>query len=158
MEKKNTPQGAKYFKYKLTKGMIAVAVAAILLSLGGLGLSVYRLIKSEFKEATDFITHPLLILACLFCLVLTISILAKSQYVVTDKEYIMQFGFIKSAYKIKDVTKVVYDTDTKKLTVFSGEEFSVFPLCESWQEEFVQALRAVKPNIDYSFTSSKNQE
>ena len=50
MEKKNTPQGAKYFKYKLTKGMIAVAVAAILLSLGGLGLSVYRLIKSEFKE------------------------------------------------------------------------------------------------------------
>jgi hypothetical protein len=70
----------------------------------------------------------------------------------------MQFGLIKSTYKIKDVTKVVYDTDTKKLTVFNGEEYSVFPLCESWQEEFVQALRAVKPNIDYSFTSSKNQE
>ena len=158
MEKKNTPQTAKYFKYKLTKSMIAVAVIAILLSLGGLVLSVYRLVISEFDEVTDFITHPLLILACLFCLALTISILYKSQYVVKDQEYVMQFGFIKSTYKIKDITKVVYDTDTKKLTVFSGEEYSVLPLCESWQEEFVQALRAVKPGIDYTFTSSKTQE
>ena len=76
--------------------MIAVAVIALLLSLGGLILSIYRLIISEFDEVTDFITHPLLILACLFCLALTISILYKSQYVVTTQECVMQFGFIKS--------------------------------------------------------------
>lgn len=158
MEKKTVPDGAKYFKYKLTKGMIAVAISALVLSVGGLVLSIYRLIKSNFEEITDFITHPLLILVCLFCIALAISILCKSQYIVTDKHYVMQFGFVKSTYLIKDITKAVYDTDTKKLTVYAGNEFSVLPLCAEWHEEFVQALRAVKPSIDYSFTSSKTEE
>ena len=158
MEKKTAPQAAKYFKYKLTKGMIAVAVAILAVAAGGIALSTYRLIKSSLSEVTDFITHPLLILASLFCIVLTVSILCKSQYIVTDKEYIMQFGFIKSAYPIKDITKAVYDTDKKKLTVFVGEEFSVLPLCADWQDEFVQALREVKPSIDYSFTASKTDK
>ncbi|MBQ7913037.1 MAG: hypothetical protein IJ308_04735 [Clostridia bacterium] len=158
MEKKTTPSGAKIFKYKLTKGMLAIAIVVLALSVGGAALSVYRFAKSGFNEVTDFITHPLLILASLFCFALAISILAKSQYAVTDKDYIMQFGFIKSTYPIKDITKVVYDTDKKKLTVFVGEEFSVLPLCADWQEEFVQALRTVKPSIDYSFTSSKTED
>ena len=158
MGKNTTPNGAKIFKYKLTKGMIAIAIIVLALSVGGAILSVYRLIKSGFDEATDFITHPLLILASLFCFALAVSILFKSQYIVTDKDYIMQFGFIKSTYPIKEITKAVYDTDTKKLTVFVGEEFSVLPLSAAWQEEFVQALRAVKPSIEYSFTSSKTQE
>jgi hypothetical protein len=158
MEKKTAPQGTKYFKYKLTNGIIAVAIVILTVAVGGIALSVYRLIKSSLSEVTDFITHPLLILASLFCIALTISILCKSQYIVTDKEYIMQFGFIKSTYAIKDITKAVYDTDKKKLTVFVGEEFSVLPLCADWHEDFVQALRAVKPSIDYSFTSSKTEE
>lgn len=158
MEKKTAPQGAKYFKYKLTKGMIIIAVIILIVAAGGVALSVYRLIKSSLSEVTDFITHPLLILVSLFCIALTISILCKSQYIVTDKEYIMQFGFIKSTYAIKDITKAVYDTDKKKLTVFVGEEFSVLPLCAEWHEDFVQALRAVKPSIDYSFTASKTED
>ena len=158
MDKKSTPQGAKYFKYKLTKGMLAIAIVILAVSVGGAVLSVFRMIRSSFEEVTDFITHPLLIIASLFCIVLTISILSKSQYVVTDKDYIMQFGFIKSTYPIKDVTKVVYDTDTKKLTVFVGDEYSVLPLCADWQEEFVNALREVKPSIEYSFTASKTDE
>lgn len=157
MKKKTAPQGAKYFKYKLTKSMVAIAVIILIVSTGGVALSTYRLFKSSLNEVTDFITNPLLILASLFCIALTISILCKSQYVVTDKEYIMQFGFIKSSYAIKDITKAVYDTDTKKLTVYVGEEFSVLPLCADWHEDFVQALRAVKPSIDYSFTASKTE-
>lgn len=158
MEKKTIPSGTKFFKYKLTKLMIVFAVCILVLSIAGAVLSVFRFIKSGFNEPTDFITHPLLLLASLFCFVLTISILAKSQYAVTDKDYIIQFGFIKSTYPIKDITKVVYDTDTQKLTVFVGEEFSVLPLCADWQDEFVQALREVKPSIDYSFTASKTDK
>ena len=158
MGKKVVPAGAKYFKYKLTKLMVATAIAVILLALGGLGLSIYRLLKCKFEEVTDFITHPLLILVSIFCIALAISILCKSQYVVTDKNYIMQFGFIKSTYAIKDITKVIFDTDTNKLTVYVGEEFSVLPLCADWHEDFVQALRAVKPSIDYTFTASKTDK
>ena len=158
MEKKTTPPEGKYFKYKLTKGMIILAIVILAIAAGGVALSTYRLIKSSLNEVTDFITHHLLILVSLFCIALTVSILCKSQYVVTDKSYIMQFGFIKSTYAIKDITKAVYDRSTKKLTVFVGEEFSVLPLCEDWHEDFVQALRAVKPSIDYSFTSSKTEE
>ena len=154
MSKNSVPQGAKYFKYTLTKGMTALAVTVLALCVGGIALSGYRLIKNGIHEITDVLTSPLLILICIFCMALVISILCKSQYVVTKDSYVMQFGFIKSTYAIKDVTKVVYDTDTNKLTVFVGNEFSVLPLCKEWQEDFVQAIRDVKPSIEYSFTAS----
>ena len=158
MSKNSAPQGAKYFKYTLTKGMTAIAIIVLILCLGGIVLSGYRLLRNGINEITDALTSPLLILVCIFCMALVISILCKSQYIVTKDSYVMQFGFIKSTYAIKDVTKVVYDTDTNKLTVFVGNEFSVLPLCKEWHEDFVQALRDVKPNIDYTFTASKTEE
>ena len=158
MSKNSVPQGVKCFKYKLTKGMSALAIAVLILCVGGIALSTYRLIRNGVHELSDALTSPLLILICVFCIALVISILCKSQYLVTDKDYVMQFGFIKSTYPIKEITKVVFDTDTNKLTVFVGEEYSVLPLCREWHEEFVQALRDVKPNIEYTFTVSKTQD
>ena len=158
MSKNSAPQGAKYFKYKLTKTMTGLAIAILILCFGGIALSVYRLIRNGVNELTDALTSPLLILVCLFCIALVISILCKSQYIVTNTSYVTQFGFIKSTFAIKDITKVVFDTDTNKLTVFVGNEFSVLPLCKDWHEDFVQALREVKPSIDYSFTASKTEK
>ena len=84
-----------------------------------------------------------------------ISVLAKSQYIVDETYYTTQFGFIKSKFLIKDVTKLELDTDTQKLTVYVGEQFSVLSLSPEWNHEFIAAIREVKPDIEFTFTLSE---
>lgn len=158
MKKSNEPKQAKYFKYKFTKLMIVVAIAGILLCLAGIGLSVYRLIEYGIRGFSDAVSAPLMIGISLFCLAILISLLIKSQYVVTSEYYITQFGFIKSKFPIKDITSIVLDTNTNKLTVYVGEEYSVLSLSPAWNHEFTQALREVNPKIDYSFTLTENDD
>lgn len=152
MKKNSAPQEAKYFKYQLSKKMILLAVLALLLSVVGIGLSVYRIVKNGVIEFSDVLKSPLLILVCLFCIAVVVSILVKSQYVIDKKNYTTQFGFIKSSFAIKDITSIVLDTATSKLTVYVGEQYSVLSLSPEWNNDFIQALREVNPNIDFSFT------
>jgi hypothetical protein len=44
------------------------------------------------------------------------------------------------------------NTDTYKLTVFIGEQYSVLSLSPEWNDEFITAIRAVNPNIEFTFT------
>lgn len=158
MKNTNAPQEAKYFKYKFTKLMIAIAIAVLVLCAAGIAVSVYRLVTYGIKEFDDVLQSPLLILVCIFCIVLVISMLAKSQYVIDGKHLITQFGFIKSKFLIKDVTSIVYNTDEKKLTVYMGEQYMVLSMNSDWNDQFVQALREANKNIDYSFTLSDGEK
>ena len=53
---------------------------------------------------------------------------------------------------------MVLDSDTKKLTVYVGEEYSVLSLSPDWTDEFIKALQDVKPSIEFSFTLTENKE
>ncbi len=158
MKEQKTPSSAKYFKYQFTKTLISLAIAVIALCLAGIGVSVYRIVLFGIREFTDALQSPFLIAVCAFCIVLMISILAKSQYVIDENHYTVQFGFIKSKFAIKDITALVFDSDAKKLSIYIGEEFSVLSLAPAWQDEFIAALRAVKPEIDFSFTLAEKTE
>ncbi len=156
MKKQNAPQTAKYFKYKFTPVMITLAISALFLCVGGIAISAYRIAKYGLRELTDYLTSPLLIGICLLCIVVVIALLIRSRYIVTQEHYITQFGFIKSKFPIKDITAVILDTTTNKLTVKVGEQFSILSLSPEWNHDFVQALREVNPKIDYSFTSESH--
>ena len=156
MKKQNAPQTAKYFKYKFTPAMIILAISALFLCVGGIAISAYRIVQYGLRELTDYLTSPLLIGICLLCIVVVIALLIRSRYIVTQEHYITQFGFIKSKFPIKDITAVILDTTTNKLTVKVGEQFSILSLSPEWNHDFVQALREVNPKIDYSFTSESH--
>lgn len=142
----------KYFKYKLTVAMKLVAIAVIALCLAGIGVSVYRIVKFGVRELMDALQSPFLILICLFCIVMVIAMFVKSQYIVTDKYYITQYGFIKSKFLIKDITSMIFNTETKKLTIYSGEQYCVLSICAEWKEDFARALMDINPEIEYSVT------
>ena len=159
MSKNNQPFQTKYFKYKLTPLMTVLAIAVIVLCGAGIGVSIYRIIvEGGIHGVSDALRSPLLILVCLFCIAIVLGIFIKSQYVVTDKYYITQFGFIKSKFLIKDITSVVLNMDNNKLTVYVGNEYSVLSMNPEWNEAFVQALREVNPRIDYSFTYAESTD
>ncbi len=158
MDKKKVPQEAKRFKYTLTKTMLCLAIAVILLCGVGIGISVYRIKTFGIHGFADTLQSPFLIAVCAFCIALVLSILFKSQYSVTATHYVIQFGFVKSKFPIKEITSLELNTTTNKLTVYVGEQFSVLTLNEKWRDDFIAAIREVKPEIDFTFTLADNVE
>ena len=138
--------------------MIVLLIVALALCVAGLIVSIFRIRNEGVHGFTDALQSPLLIAICVFAIVFIISVLIKSQYVVTDKHYVSQFGFVKSRFLIKDVTKIELDSDTKKLTVFVGEQFMILSLPPEQNDAFVQAMREVNKDIDFSFTLATAQE
>ena len=158
MDKSTQPKQAKYFKYTFTKTIIALIIAVIALCLAGIALSIYRITRFGIAHWSDALKSPLLIAICIFCIVTVVGMLIKSQYIIDERYYTTQFGFIKSKFPIKDITKLELNTDNHKLTIFVGEEFSVLSLSPAWNDDFIAALRQVNPDIEFSFTLAEKPE
>ena len=142
----------KMFKYRLTPVMLTLAIAVLALCLAGIGLSIYRIVKSVPQDFSDYLKSPLLIAISAFCVAVVIAILVKSQYVVTDEFYILQFGFIKSKYPLQDVTSLELNTDTQKLTIHLKDGYTVLSLNADESNDFVQAVQKINPDVEFSFT------
>ena len=152
MKKQSAPQEAKKFKFRFTPLMVILAIAVLLLATAGCVLSVWRITQQGIHGFNDALKSPLLIAICIFGIVVVTAMLVRSQYVITETALIVQFGIIKSSFKVADFTSVLLDTDSKKLTVYMGENFFVVTTNPEWNNDFVQALRKVKPDIEFSFT------
>jgi len=156
MAKKQSPVVAKKFKIQFSKSIIFLCVAVYLLCVIGICLSVWRIMQFGIHNFSDALQSPFLIAICIFCIILVTSVLIKSEYIVTDTHFISQYGFIKSKFAIKEITAIVLDSDTKKLTVRFQEQFIVINTSSLWNEDFIRSLLTVNPNIDYSFTLAEN--
>lgn len=157
MKKKNAPVQKKCFRFQFTPAVLLMSSAALLVCAIGIALSVYNILKSGLHSFTDFLKYPFLILISLALAVIVVALLIKSQYIVDDKNFTTQFGIIKSKCALKDITSVVLDRDTDKLTVYMGEAYSVLSVQPSWNEDFVRALLKGNPSIDYSYTVRENK-
>jgi hypothetical protein len=157
MKKQSTQQEPKYFRFQFTKNTIVLSVAALIVCAAAVIISAIRIVKNGLHSFNDFLTSPLLMLIGILGIAVIVALLIKSQYIVDDTHFTTQFGFIKSKTAIKDITSIVYDTETKKLTVYMGEAFSVIAVSPTWNETFVRALLKVNPDIDYSYTVTENK-
>lgn len=149
---KNTDK--KIYKIKLTPALLVLSIAVLILCGVGIGLSIWRIVRFGIHGINDVIKYPFLIAVCVFCIALVISIYCKTQYVIWGKQFYTQFGFVRTRYEINDVTALIFDRDTNKLSVYFGEEYIVLSVKNDWQESFVRELLNIKPSIDYSFTLS----
>ncbi len=156
-DRKENDKPTSVFKIKFSVTIYLLSVAIYLLCVVGIGISVWRISTFGVKNFSDALKYPFLIAVCVFCIAIVTGILIKSQYVITDRYFISQYGFIKSKFSIKDVTAITLDTDVKKLTVNFGEQFMVLSVDKKWNEQLVRALLAVNPAIDYGFTLAENK-
>lgn len=158
MKKQTAPKEATIFKFRFTPLMLVLAYAVLVLCSVGIGVSIWRITRDGVHEFGDFLKSPFLIAICLFCIVLMISVLIRSRYIVTDGELIVQFGFIKSKYAVKDFTSLTLDTDARKLSVYMGEQFFVVVIDPEWNNDLVQAIRKIKPDVEFNFTLAEKRE
>ena len=146
------------FKFKFTPIMILLACAVLVLCSVGIGLSVWRIMQNGVQNVGEVLKSPFLILICVFCIAVVISLLIRSQYIVTEEFFIIQFGFIKNKYPIKEITSLLLNTDAQKLTVYMGEQFFVAIVNPQWNNDLVQAIRKVNPDVEFNFTLAEKTD
>ncbi len=120
-------------------------------------MSVYRIITEGVEDFTKVLQSPFLILICLFCATVIISILVKSEFIVDSGELITRFGFIKSRLNLSTVTSMEHDRGTHKLTVYCGEEYTVLTLKKEWEDDIVHEICSANKEIELSFTMTENK-
>lgn len=157
MKRTDTQKNGKVFPFRHNTLSVVFCIFALLLCAIGAGLSVYRIVSEGVEEFSDVLQSPFLIAICLFCAAVIISILVKSEFVVTNEALVTRFGFIKSTLPLATVSKMEHDRTTHKLTVYCGEEFTVFTLKPEWADELVHEICTANPNIEFLFTMTENK-
>ncbi len=120
-------------------------------------MSVYRIITEGLGDFNKVLQSPFLILICLFCATVIVSILIKSEFIVDNGELITRFGFIKSRLNISTITSMEHDRGAHKLTVYCGEEYTVFTLKKEWEDDIVHEICSANKEIELSFTMTENK-
>ena len=152
---KHSQQQAKRqdFRYKFSPTMLLLCGLVLLLCLAGIAVSVYRMIANGgILTFYDFLKYPFLILICVFCMVLIIALLIKSEYSLINNQLVTRFGLIKSKYDVLKITSLTHDRELSKLQVNFGEEFFVLLLDSAWADDFVSELIKINPDADYTYT------
>ena len=149
----------KTYKFKLSKVAALLSALAIILSLGGNALTVYRIIKIGFTSFTVGVQHVVMLIVCVALLVVFISLLIRSYYKITDKEIILKFGVIKSVFKIEEITSVHLFTKTNKLVVyFKNETYTVIVVKENWHKDFIDDLLSKNDKIVYDVSYEESED
>lgn len=151
----------KVFKYKFTRLTTAFIYIGIALCIIGLGINLYSVIVSDIASEPypvyPIIRYVLLFLIPVVLLVILISLLVSSYYSIDGNVLKTSFGIIKSKYNTADITSVVLDRTTNKLSVFfKNNSFIVIVVKEDWYDEFINELCKANMNIEYSIKSKEN--
>lgn len=155
----------KAFKYKFTRLTYIFIALGIALSAAGIAINIYLVSTADLGSAANIvypvIQYTLMFLIPLVLLIILISLLISSYYTVDGKLLKTSFGIIKSKYDIESIEAILLDRNTEKLTVyFKNKNFMVIVVKEEWYDEFIEALCAANPKIEFSINSkeSKNDD
>ena len=87
--------------------------------------------------------------------------LIRSQYVLTEKELIVQFGIIRSRYEIRRIFSVCKLNGSGKLAVYFDDfktKYSVIVVKEIWYDDFILALTARNERIAVDIVSAEEEK
>lgn len=153
----------KTFKYKFTKLITALIYVGMALAVVAFGLTIYFVVVHDYAATLnpvyDIIGHTLMFLVSVAIFVILLSLLLSSYYAVDTEKKLFKtsFGIIKSKYDVNKIESVVLDRTTEKLSVFfDSGEFMTIVVKQEWYADFVEALLAANPKIEYSVKSKEN--
>ncbi len=156
----NTKLPNEKFKYRFSATFIAVFCVGLLLSAAGFGINTWQFTgfiqSGDLSSVYEWLKYILLYFASGFLAVLIISMLIRSEYVVTDKELVTKFGFILSRYEIRKINSVCLTGN--KLTVYFDDfktKYIVVAVRDVWYDEFMKALLARNDKIECSITDEE---
>ncbi len=158
-------QEIKRYPFKFSPLMIVVFALGLALCAASLCLTTWNFIgflqSDELGSIYSWIQYVLLYLFGGLFAVLILAMLIRSQYILTDRQLILQFGIIRSKYEISGICSVHLFKGMNKLAVYFDDfrtKYMMIVVKDSWYDDFVKTLLARKPSIGFSFSSPEEEE
>ncbi len=149
----------KTYKFKFSKLIICLCIAALLVAVAGIVFTIYRINRYGFSSPTLSIQHVVILLFAALAIVVFASLLMRSVYKVTDSEIVLWFGIVKSVYKIKDIESIHLFTKTNKLVLyFKDGKYTVIVVKPEWYNDFTKDILAKNDKIRYDVSISDKDE
>lgn len=159
MENKNVR-----YPFKFTPLMLVLFLLGLVLCVGGFSLTLWRFldfVQGDLGNIYGWIQYVLLFFVSVFLAALIISMLIRSQYVITQEHLILQFGFIKQKYELSRIVSVHLFKGLGKLAVYFDDfktKYAVIVVKESWYDDFAKQLIERNPKIGFSFSTPEEEE
>ncbi len=153
----------KKFKYRFSKLITGLIFAGLVLCVVGFGINLYLNITNGISYAADpaypIIQYVLMYLVTIALFVILSSFLISSYYAIDGKMFMTCFGLIKSKYDIEKIEVITIDRNTNKLSLtFADKSFIIIVVKEEWYNDFVEAIIAENPKIEYSIKSKDGEK
>lgn len=144
----------KAFKYKFSIPIIIAFCAGIVLSIACLALNAVRVLKNYQANNAftmwDWLILIFVLLITIGFIVVALTTLLNSKYIVKDKTLILKWGILSNKTDLKDISSIRLDVNKKKLElIYSDESYFVVSTKPEWFESFVDALKMEKPDITF---------
>lgn len=151
----------KTFKYKFTPLMKTLIILGLVMCAAGFAVNLAFCIKNGISSAPDpvypILQYSIMFFVTVLLFALLLSTLLFSAYIVDGKTFKTRFGFITSKYDVEKMTTVTLDRKTNKLTVeFDNGQFIVIVVKQEWYNDFIEAVLAANPKIEYTIVSIEN--
>ena len=147
------------FRFKFSKTIILLQIAAMVLAAAAIVYTAYRMATVGFGSASLIIQYVVLLLFGVLALVIFSAMLIRSVYVVGKKEIVLRFGLIKTVYKIKDIESIRLFSKTNKLVLyFKNEKYTVISVKPEWFNDFIREVLSHNLNIRYDVSITDKDE
>lgn len=153
----------KKYPFKFSGLMLALCILGIALSAAGVALTTWQFVRflgGDISSAYEWMKYILLYLVSILLAVLLTAMLICSQYVITEKQIVMQFGLIKQKYSIKNVYSVHLFRGARKLAVYFDDfktKYIMIVVKEAWFDDFIQTLTARNERIAFTFSTPEEE-
>lgn len=157
MEETTPKRSTDKFPFKFSPMMLFVFILLLLLCAGGFGLTLWQFLdflKGDIGSVWEWLKYILMFFVCGLLFILVIAMLIRSQYVITDRELILQFGIIKTRYELKKIRSVRHFMGSGRLAVYFDDmknQYSIIVVKEIWFKPFVEALKARNEDLEFDF-------
>ena len=134
---------------------IAISVAGFAVNLA---MCITRGVSSAVDPVYPLLQYSLIFFVTAALFAILVSVLISSAYVIDGKKFKTQFGFIVSKYDVETIEEIVLDRKTNKLCVnFTNGNYIIIVVRQDWYDDFIEALLAANPKIEYSINSLENK-
>ena len=154
----------KRYPFQFSTLMSLLIALGFALCAAGLGLTTWRSINflsGDLSSVYEWLQYILLYFVCILLSVLLTAMLIRSQYVITEKELIVQFGIIRQKFSLATVYSVHLFRGSNKLAVYFDDfktKYVVIVVKEKWYDDFIKTLTARNERIAFSFSTAEEEE
>ena len=159
-----SPLPIKKYPFHFSPTILAVLLLGLALCAAGIGLTTWQFLgfvrSGDLSSVYEWLKYILLYFVSVFLAIVVVAMLIKSQYLVTEKHLIMQFGIIRSKYDLKKIVSVQHFRGSDKLTVYFDDfktKYMVIVVKRSWYDDFIKTLTDRNEKITFDFVTQEQE-